>query len=95
MGCTALQLWNKYLGERRLACRGLKVTDPALERLCDTYERALVGQPSLPAAGSRCLSESTSTTWSQRCQSLLRWQSGTSARENPMQLENPGGWIRR
>jgi hypothetical protein len=37
-----VQLWNKYLGERRLACRGLKVTDPALERLCDTYERALV-----------------------------------------------------
>jgi hypothetical protein len=40
--CNAAQLWNKYLGERRLACRGLKVTDPALERLCDTYERALV-----------------------------------------------------
>lgn len=48
--CMAVrvQLWNKYLGERRLRCRGLRVTDPQLVRLCDTYERALVTMHKMP-----------------------------------------------
>jgi hypothetical protein len=72
-----VQLWNKYLGERRLACRGLKVTDPALERLCDTYERALVSQPSRKRQDHfhRCI-EQQNVVYTRT--SVLRWQSGTS-----------------
>jgi len=53
--CQPAQLWAAYLGERRLACRGLKVTDPQLGRLNDTYERALVSMHKMPRVWTQYL----------------------------------------
>lgn len=90
--CAALQLWNKYLGERRLACRGLKVTDPALERLCDTYERALVSQPTRKRQGTFpcCIEErNVLYTWPVCLEMAVRGIRVRSA----MQLDKPGSWM--
>ena len=46
--CLLLQLWHAYLRERRLAVRGLAITDAAITALNNTYERSLVSMHKMP-----------------------------------------------
>ena len=43
-----MQLWHAYLRERRLAVRGLAITDPTIMALNNTYERSLVSMHKMP-----------------------------------------------
>ena len=43
-----MQLWHAYLRERRLAVRGLAITDPTIVALNNTYERSLVSMHKMP-----------------------------------------------
>ena len=43
-----MQLWHAYLRERRLAVRGLALSDPTIVALNNTYERSLVSMHKMP-----------------------------------------------